>query len=43
MLRITQVGDVKEIRMGRSPDGSTVLHRVAAYLPDGTLIDTGCD
>jgi len=43
MLRTTQVGDVTEIKMGRSRDGSTVLYWVAAYLIDGTLIDTGCD
>lgn len=43
MLKATQVGDVTEIKMGRSLDGSTVLYWVAAYLIDGTLIDTGCD
>lgn len=43
MLKATAVGDVTEIRMGRSLDGSTVLYWVAAYLIDGVLIDTGCD
>jgi len=43
MLKATQVGDVTEIRMGRSLDGKTVLYWVAAYLIDGILIDTGCD
>jgi len=43
MLKATQVGDVTEIKMGRSLDGVTVLYWVAAYLMDGILIDTGCD
>jgi len=43
MLKATQVGDVTEIKMGRSLDGETVLYWVAAYLIDGILIDTGCD
>jgi glyoxylase-like metal-dependent hydrolase (beta-lactamase superfamily II) len=43
MLKATQVGDVIEIRMGRSLDGVTALYWVAAYLVDGILIDTGCD
>lgn len=43
MLKATPLGDVTEIRMGRSLDGSTVLYWVAAYLIDGVLIDTGCD
>jgi len=43
MLNATQVGNVTEIRMGRSFDGVTVLYWVAAYMIDGILIDTGCD
>jgi glyoxylase-like metal-dependent hydrolase (beta-lactamase superfamily II) len=43
MLKATQVGDVTEIKMGRSLDGETVLYWVAAYLIDGILINTGCD
>jgi glyoxylase-like metal-dependent hydrolase (beta-lactamase superfamily II) len=43
MLKGTRVGDVTEIKMGRSLDGSTVLYWVAAYLIGGVLIDTGCD
>lgn len=43
MLRATQVGDVTEIKMGRSLDGRTALYWVAGYLIDGILIDTGCD
>ena len=43
MLKATQVGDVTEIRLGRSLDGQTVLYWVAAYLIDGILLDTGCD
>ncbi len=43
MLRAAQVGDVTEIKMGRSLDGRTALYWVAAYLIDGILIDTGCD
>ena len=42
MLRAAQVGDVTEIKMGRSLDGRTALYWVAAYLIDGILIDTGC-
>jgi len=43
VLKATQVGDVTEIKMGRSLDGETALYWVAAYLIDGILIDTGCD
>jgi glyoxylase-like metal-dependent hydrolase (beta-lactamase superfamily II) len=43
MLKATKVGDVTEIKMGRSLDGETVLYWVAAYLIDGVLVDTGCD
>jgi glyoxylase-like metal-dependent hydrolase (beta-lactamase superfamily II) len=43
MLKATQVGDVTEIKMGRSLDGETALYWVSAYLIDGILIDTGCD
>jgi glyoxylase-like metal-dependent hydrolase (beta-lactamase superfamily II) len=43
MLRATQVGEVTEIKMGRSLDGQTALYWVAAYLIDGILIDSGCD
>jgi glyoxylase-like metal-dependent hydrolase (beta-lactamase superfamily II) len=43
MLKATQVGDVTEIKMGRSIDGETALYWVAAYLIGGILIDTGCD
>jgi len=43
MLKATQVGEVTEVKMGRSLDGVTVLYWVAAYLIDGILIDTGCD
>jgi len=43
MLKATEVGEVTEIKMGRSLDGQTVLYWVAAYVIDGTLIDTGCD
>jgi len=43
MLKATQVGDVTEIKMGRSIDGETTLYWVAAYLIGGILIDTGCD
>ncbi len=43
MLKATQVGDVTEIKMGRSIDGVTALYWVAAYLIGGVLIDTGCD
>jgi len=43
MLKATQVGDVTEIKMGRSLDGENVLYWVAAYLIGGVLIDTGCD
>jgi glyoxylase-like metal-dependent hydrolase (beta-lactamase superfamily II) len=43
MLKATQVGDVTEIKMGRSLDGETALYWVAAYLIDGILIDSGCD
>jgi glyoxylase-like metal-dependent hydrolase (beta-lactamase superfamily II) len=43
MLRATQVGDVTEIKMGRSLEGAEVLYWVAAYLIDRILIDTGCD
>jgi len=43
MLKATQIGDVTEIKMGRSLDGVTALYWVAAYLIDGILIDTGCD
>lgn len=43
MLRATRVGDVTEIKMGRSLDGQTALYWVCAYLIDGILIDTGCD
>ncbi len=43
MLKVTQVGDVAEIKMGRSLDGETALYWVAAYLIGGILIDTGCD
>jgi glyoxylase-like metal-dependent hydrolase (beta-lactamase superfamily II) len=43
MLKATQVGNVTEIKMGRSLDGETALYWVAAYLIDGILIDTGCD
>ena len=43
MLKATRVGDITEIKLGGSIDGSTVLYWVAAYLIDGILIDTGCD
>ena len=43
MLKATQIGDVTEIKMGRSLDGENVLYWVAAYLIDGVLIDSGCD
>jgi glyoxylase-like metal-dependent hydrolase (beta-lactamase superfamily II) len=43
MLKATQVGDVTELKMGRSLDGETALYWVAAYIIDGILIDTGCD
>jgi glyoxylase-like metal-dependent hydrolase (beta-lactamase superfamily II) len=43
MLKTTQIGDVTEIKMGRSLDGENVLYWVAAYLMGGVLIDTGCD
>ena len=43
MLKATQVGDVTEIKMGRSIDDETALYWVAAYLIGGILIDTGCD
>ena len=43
MLKATRVGDITEIKLGRSIDGSNVLYWVAAYLVDGILIDTGCD
>jgi glyoxylase-like metal-dependent hydrolase (beta-lactamase superfamily II) len=43
MLKATQIGDVTEIKMGRSLDGVSVLYWVAAYLIGGILIDTGCD
>jgi len=43
MLKATQVGDITEIKMGRSIDGETALYWVAAYLIGGILIDTGCD
>ncbi len=41
MLEITDCGEVTQIKMGRELDGR-VLYRVAAYLVDGLLIDTGC-
>ena len=43
MLEATEIGDVTEIKMGRSLDGVSALYWVAAYLIDGILIDTGCD
>jgi glyoxylase-like metal-dependent hydrolase (beta-lactamase superfamily II) len=43
MLEAKQVGDITEIKMGRSLDGQTVLYWVTAYLIHGILIDTGCD
>jgi glyoxylase-like metal-dependent hydrolase (beta-lactamase superfamily II) len=43
MLKATQVGDVTEIKMGRSLDGETALYWVSAYLIDDILIDSGCD
>jgi len=43
MLNATQVGNVTEIKMGRSLDGVTALYWVAAYIIGGILIDTGCD
>ena len=43
MLKATEIGDVTEIKMGRSLDGVSVLYWVAAYLIGGILIDTGCD
>jgi glyoxylase-like metal-dependent hydrolase (beta-lactamase superfamily II) len=43
MLKATRIGEVTEIKMGRSLDGVTALYWTAAYLIDGILIDTGCD
>jgi glyoxylase-like metal-dependent hydrolase (beta-lactamase superfamily II) len=43
MLKARRVGDVTEIKMGRSLDGENALYWVAAYLMGGVLIDTGCD
>lgn len=43
MLKAKQVGDVTEIKMGRSLDGRVPLYWVAGYLIDGILMDTGCD
>jgi glyoxylase-like metal-dependent hydrolase (beta-lactamase superfamily II) len=43
MLQATKIGDVTEIKVGRSLDGRTVLYWVAAYLIGGILVDTGCD
>ena len=41
MIEISQHGPVTRLTMGRELDGK-VLYRVAAYLVDGLLIDTGC-
>ncbi len=41
MLETEEYGPVTQIKMGREMDGR-VLYRVAAYLVDGLLIDTGC-
>jgi glyoxylase-like metal-dependent hydrolase (beta-lactamase superfamily II) len=41
MLETKQFGEVTQLIMGRAIDGN-VLYRVAAYLVDGLLIDTGC-
>jgi len=41
MIEADQFEEVTRIRMGREMDGR-VLYRVASYLVDGLLIDTGC-
>lgn len=41
MIETKKNGPVTQIKMGRDVDGQ-VLYRVAAYLVDGLLIDTGC-
>lgn len=41
MIETSQYGPVTRLIMGRELDGK-VLYRVAAYLVDGLLIDTGC-
>jgi len=41
MLETEEFGPVTQIKMGREMDGR-VLYRVAAYLVDDLLIDTGC-
>jgi glyoxylase-like metal-dependent hydrolase (beta-lactamase superfamily II) len=41
MIEVNHIEEVIQIKMGREVGGQ-VLYRVAAYLVDGLLIDTGC-